>query len=95
MLDDCQKEKELQVSDLFKHFQQEFVSIFEEVTGGRSEVRLKKSQEKTRGFTKFRNSLSIMVAFTQGSELTSNWGEFSGGQKSVLAFCVLMALQRC
>lgn len=27
--------------------------------------------------------------------MTRRWNEFSGGQKSVLAFCVLMALQRC
>jgi chromosome segregation ATPase len=52
-------------------------------------------QEKTRGFAKFRGSMSIRVSFEPERDLTRWWGEFSGGQKSVLAFCVLMALQKC
>lgn len=60
-------------------------------------MRLKKNQEreKSRSVFKFRSAISIQVAFEADREVTRRWGEFSGGQKSVLAFCVLMALQKC
>ena len=42
-----------------------------------------------------RHSLSIMVSFDAETEPTKNWSSFSGGQKTVIAVCILMALQKC
>lgn len=36
-----------------------------------------------------------MVSFDSHTEATRKWHEFSGGQKTVIAVCMLMALQKC
>lgn len=99
MIDDCQREKEREVTAIFEKFQHHFAAIFRAITGGRSDVRLKKNQERARMANsvreKLRSAMTIMVAFEAEREVSRRWNEFSGGQKSVLAFCVLMALQKC
>ena len=95
LIEDCEKEKEAFTNQVFKRFQEEFQHIFAAVTSGKADVRLKKKQEKERGFTKFRNSITVMVSFSAASDVTKKWSDFSGGQKSVLAFCILLALQKC
>jgi hypothetical protein len=44
MIEECEKEKEIYISQVFQRFQQEFDEIFRAVTNGKSDVRLKKSQ---------------------------------------------------
>lgn len=73
LIEDCEKEKEIFTNQVFKRFQEEFQQIFAAVTNGKSDVRLKKSQEKERGFTKIKNSITIMVSFSAGSDVTKRW----------------------
>lgn len=60
--------------------------------GGSTDVRLKKAIDKTKGITKFKTSMIILVSFT-GEE--RRWSEYSGGQKSVISIAMLLALQKC
>lgn len=38
-------------------------------------------------------ALSIAVKFDGGED--QKWNEFSGGQRSLIAICIIMTLQRC
>ena len=58
-------------------------------------MRLKKVNERNRGIIKARNSISIQVSFDGETEMTQKWNEYSGGQKTVIAVCLVMALQKC
>ena len=83
------------MGELFKNFEKHFSTIFEFITGnGKADVRLKKINERNRGQVKVRSCISILVSF-DGRESTRKWNEFSGGQKTVIAVCLLMALQKC
>ena len=73
LIEDCEKEKEIFTNQVFKKFQEEFQQIFAAVTNGKSDLRLKKNQEKERGFTKIKNSITIMVSFSAGSDVTKRW----------------------
>jgi structural maintenance of chromosome 3 (chondroitin sulfate proteoglycan 6) len=97
MVEDCQREKDRYVAEIFDRFQAHFAAVFRAIAGGRSDVRLKKNHERGRSVVreKLRSAITIMVSFEAEREVTRRWNEFSGGQKSVLAFCVLMALQKC
>ena len=44
---------------------------------------------------KVRNSISILVSLDAKEESIRKWHEFSGGQKTVIAVCMLLALQKC
>jgi structural maintenance of chromosome 3 (chondroitin sulfate proteoglycan 6) len=89
-------EKDQSLNDIFKQFERYFGEIFEYIAmHGRAEVRLKRLNERNRGVIKARNSISIMVSFEGEREVTKKWSEFSGGQKTVIAVCMLMALQKC
>jgi structural maintenance of chromosome 3 (chondroitin sulfate proteoglycan 6) len=80
---------------MYAVFEKEFDRIFKRVTGrGTTDVRLKKIADKSRGFLKYKHSISIMVSF-DGQDATRKWKDFSGGQRTVLAICLLMALQKC
>jgi chromosome segregation ATPase len=61
---------------------------------GTTDVRLKKLTDKSRGVVKFKNIISLMVSF-EGDRPSKRLNELSGGQKTVVAICVLMALQKC
>jgi structural maintenance of chromosome 3 (chondroitin sulfate proteoglycan 6) len=58
-------------------------------------MRMKKISEKKGNQIRYKNALSILVSFNQNSEPTRKWSEFSGGQKTVIALSILMALQKC
>jgi chromosome segregation ATPase len=80
---------------MFTIFEKEFDRIFKFITNnGTTDVRLKRIADKTRGFVKYKHSISIDVSFS-GRDETKKWTDFSGGQKTVIAVCLLMALQKC
>jgi hypothetical protein len=61
------------MEDLFRKFKSHFSSIFEFITGnGRTDVRLKKINERSRGQLKTRNCISIMVSFDDRGTRTWN-----------------------
>lgn len=60
-----------------------------------AEVRFKKVSEKVREIVKYKNCLMIRVGFQGEAENMKKWGDFSGGEKTVIAISIVMALQRC
>lgn len=81
---------------MFLKFEKYFGDIFGVLTGGgKSDVRLIRNQERSRGMVRLRNSITIKVSFDGETVPSKRWIEFSGGQKTVVAVSLLMALQKC
>jgi hypothetical protein len=52
------------MNSVFANFKKEFDQIFKALTlHGKTDVRLKKIADKSRGFVKTKNSISILVSF--------------------------------
>jgi hypothetical protein len=67
-------DKDRCVNNVFLNFEKNFDSIFKAVTlHGKTDVRLKKINDKSRGFLKIKNSISIMVSFEGEREVTKKW----------------------
>lgn len=62
---------------------------------GYAEVRFKRIAEKVREVMKYRSCLMIRVGFGDEPESMKKWNDFSGGEKSIIAISIIMALQRC
>ena len=62
---------------------------------GATDVRFKKISEKVKGTIKYRNCLSISVSFNKIEMPIKKWNLYSGGEKTVIAIAIIMALQKC
>jgi structural maintenance of chromosome 3 (chondroitin sulfate proteoglycan 6) len=79
------------IIDFEKHFIRYFLRV---VPGGKAELKTKIFSQKIKGLTKNGHSLEIKVSFNE-EEGIRKWNEFSGGQKTVLALCIILAVQKC
>lgn len=96
MIDESQKQRDEYASVIFSKFEKQFNRIFKYITvDGSSEARMKKIAEKKGGQTKYKNAINIFVTFNSNIDPIRKWSQFSGGQKTVIALSMLMALQKC
>ena len=79
------------VANFDKHFIKYFLKI---VPNGKADLRTKIYTQKIKGITKNGYSLEIKVSFNNEDPIR-RWSEFSGGQKTVLSLCVILAIQKC
>lgn len=79
------------ISNFEKYFIAYFLRI---VPNGKADLRTKVYTQKVKGLTKNGFSVEIKVSFNE-QEGIRRWGEFSGGQKTVLALCIILAIQKC
>ena len=76
-------------------FEQQFKKYFSRlVDNGEAKVNPRVNTQKVKGITKTMHSLEIKVNFGDKNAL-GNWNEFSVGQKTVLAICIVLAIQKC
>ena len=61
---------------------------------GKAELKTKIYTQKVKGITKNGHSLEMQVSFNE-EEGIRKWSEFSGGQKTVLSLCIILAIQKC
>lgn len=85
------------MGNLTVKFEKEFQELFGKlVEDGSAEVRFKKVSDKVKSTIRYRTCMSIRVNFTQNEgEALKKWNDFSGGQKTIIAITILLALQRC
>jgi structural maintenance of chromosome 3 (chondroitin sulfate proteoglycan 6) len=88
--------------ELFKKFQENFIVLFQTIvpTGypinrnSRScQVRLIKTAKRNKKTNQFLFGIDIRVAFKHGD--MQNWYTLSQGEKTVIAFAIVIALQKC
>ena len=79
------------VANFEKHFVHYFLRF---VPNGKAEIKTKIYSQKVKGITKNGYSLEIKVSFNE-NEGIRKWSEFSGGQKTVLSLCIILAIQKC
>jgi chromosome segregation ATPase len=78
------------IGNFEKHFIKYFLRI---VPNGKAELKVKIYSQKIKGITKNGYSMDMKVSFNE-EEGIRRWSEFSGGQKTVLSLCIILAIQK-
>ena len=81
--------------ELFKRFQSEFTKIFISIVPtGKCQVRLIRTAKKNKRNNLPLFGIDIRVTFKGDGEV-QNWYTLSQGEKTVIAFTIVIALQKC
>lgn len=91
-----ERDGEEYVNKMIQKFEKEFTEIFTFISSeGNVEVRSKKISEKVKETIRYKNCLTVKVSFSNSAEAIKKWNDFSGGERTVIAISMILALQRC
>lgn len=77
------------------NFEKNFVRYFLRIVpNGKAELKTKIYSQKIKGITKNGYSMEMKVSFNE-EEGIRRWSEFSGGQKTILSLCIILAIHKC
>jgi structural maintenance of chromosome 3 (chondroitin sulfate proteoglycan 6) len=91
----CDLEAAGSMESIIVRFQGHFQRIFQRIVPESScQVTFQRHTERIRGNERTQNSLDIRVSFDRGVP-QKKWTTFSGGEKTIIALTLVMAVQEC